>query len=264
MRLIDYMKPTTSPSLNWITFLTLSNITCSRADLIQISQLVNLGNLTLGPAIQAPDIGLDDGIIRNWGRLAAESDAFSTLRVLNFRWQREITSRVFIHLNQFPALALFNVEECNLGPQEKPTAQQHGWKYKTGLELRDWLLKGGVKGPSWDSVVHACFRLGGEFSTESLTAEGVWAIDDLPVLHLSIGDAARDALVDFVGGRILRCFYRTMKYQGEEVVRASNKRLFTEDQSKVPRKKPIMRASKQQNMEDLLMRFGGLKKAALQ
>ena len=257
MRFIDYMKPTTSHSLNWVTFLTLSNITCSRADLIQISQLVNLGNLTLGPAIQAPDIGLDDSIIRNWARLAAESDAFSILRVLNFRWQREITSRVFTHLNQFPALALFNVEECNLGPQEKPTAQQHGWKYKTGVELRDWLLKGGAKGPSWDSVVHACFRLGGEFSTENSTDEGVRAIDDLPVLHLSIGDATRDALVDVIGGRILRCFYRTTKDQGEKPVRVSNKRLITEDQPKVPRKKPIMRASKQQNMEDLLMGFGG-------
>ena len=92
---------------------------------------------------------------------------------------------------------------------------------------------------------------------ESLTDEGVRVIDDLPVLHLSIGDATRDALVDVVGGRILRCFYRTTKDQGEKLVRVSNKRLFTEDQPKVPRKKPITRASKQQNMEDLLMGFGG-------
>ena len=258
MGLMDYIKPTTSPSFNWITFLTLCNITCSRAELIQVTQLVNLGNLTIGPDIQAPDIGLDDSIIKAWARLTAESDVFSMLRVLNCRSQSNITPRVFTHLNQFPALALFTVEDCNLGPPEKPTALQCGWRYKTGEEFNDWLVKCGSKGTGWDSIVHACFRLGGEFSTDNLTEEGVRALSDLPVLHLSVGGAPQSAVVDVTGDRSLRCFYRTRWDQKEEeAVRVSHQRLLTDAQPNVVCKKPTIRASKQQNMEDLLIGFGG-------
>ncbi|KAL2045496.1 hypothetical protein N7G274_001924 [Stereocaulon virgatum] len=257
MGLFDYIKPMTSPSFSWITFLTLSNIGCSRATLIQVSQLVNLGNLTLGPGIQAPDIGIDDSIIRNWGRLAAESNAFSLLRILHVRQQKEITSRVFTHFNQFPALVLFNVEGCNLGSQEIATAQQHGWKYKTGIEMCNRLVKCSARGPNWNSIVHDCFRLGGDLSAEKLTDESLPAANDLPVFHLSIGDAGRGGLMDATGCQSMRCYYRTTKEHREDSERLAKKRLLTETKAKVPHKKPTVRASKHQNMEDLLTDFGG-------
>lgn len=111
MKLGEYTKHLESPSFNWITFLSVSHITCSRTDLIKICDLANLGVLTIGEKVHAPDIGLDDSVIRSWGRIAANSDKFSSLRVLNCRAQRGVTPKVFEHLNQFPALSSFNVEE---------------------------------------------------------------------------------------------------------------------------------------------------------
>lgn len=260
MKLLEYIKPVTSTSFDWITFLNLSNITCSRTDLVQISQLANIGNLTLGPAIQAPDIGLDDSVIKSWGKTAVTSNAFSMLRVLNCRLQREITSRVFDHLSQFPALAVFNVEDCNLGPQEKPTALQRGWKYRTGRELSDWLVKGGTKGAGWNSISHACFRSGGYLSTEALTAEGVEVVNALPALHLSLGGSPKDAAVDTTGDQSMKSFYRTSPNMREhtEYVRSSNKRPLAELQPpgrNTVCKKPLVRLPKLQNIDDLLSAF---------
>ena len=261
MKLPNYIKPVTSPSFDWITFLTLSNVTCSRTDLIQISQLTNIGALTVGPAVQAPDIGLDDSLSRIWGRTAVTSNAFSMLRVLNCRSQREITPRAFEHFNQFPALATFNAEDCKLGPQEKPMALQHGWKYRTGKYLSDWLVKGGTTGAGWDSIVHACFRLGGAFSMEALTVEGVAVVDALAVLHLSLGGPPRDPAADRIGDQSLRSFYRMYqdKYKHVESVQSSHKRPLAEVSPRGKnsvRKKPTVRALKLQNTEDLLSAFG--------
>lgn len=261
MKILDYIKPVVSPSFDWITFLALSNITCSSMDLIQISQLTNLGVLSIGPHIQAPEIGLDDSVIRSWGRTAATSNAFSMLRVLNCRSQKEVTSRAFSHLNQFPALALFSVENCNLGSQEKSMALQHGWKYRTGKDLSDWLVKGGASGARWDSIMYTCFGLGGAFSVEALTAEGVAVVDALPVLHLSLGRPQKDAALDKTGNRSLRFFYRVPLYAQElvESGRSAHKRLLGEvtppGQNPI-RKKPTIRASKLQDIGDLLSTFG--------
>ena len=259
MKLIDYMKPVISPSLNWITSLTLSNITCSRTDLIQISRIINIGTLSIGPNVQAPDIGIDDSIIRSWGRLAADSDAFSVLRVLSCRSQKEMTHRIFTYLNQFPSLDLFNVEDSNLGPQGQRSALQHGWKSKTGVDLSNLFVKGGTEGVGWDSVVDACFRLGGQFCTEALTEVGVTEINDLPLLHLTLAPGPAAPTVNKAGSRSLQCFYRTKRegFQRDDPLQNSNKRNSEEVQPKLPRKKPTMRASKQQNLEDVLVDFSG-------
>lgn len=119
------------------------------------------------------------------------------------------------------------------------------------------LVKCSARGPDWNSIVHECFRLGGELSAEKLTDESVPAASDLPVLHLSIGDAGRGDLMDATGCQNTRCYYRTMKEHRKDNERLATKRLLTETKAKMPRKKPTMRASKQQNMEDLLTDFGG-------
>lgn len=219
----------------------------------------------MGPNVIAENIGLDDGIIRSWARIAATSDAFSMLRVLSCRSQKEITQAVFTYLNQFHSLALFNVEDCNLGPQHKADALARGWKYRTGKVLADWPVKGGTTGASWDSVMHACFQLGGPFSTKRLTAEGVEAIDGLPRLHLSVGGPPRDAAVDVTGDGSLRSFSRmepsNLRPQNDQLLTSSiSKRPLSQGHTPSTKKacpKPRMRASKQQNLKDLLMGFGG-------
>ena len=259
MKLIDYMKPITSPSLNWITSLTLSNITCSRTDLIQISRIINIGTLCIGPNVQAPDIGIDDSIVRNWGRLAADSDAFTVLRVLSCRSQKEITPRIFTYLNHMPSLNLFRVEHSNLGPQGKPLALQHGWKSITGVELSSLHVKGGTEGMNWDPSADACFRPEEQFYAEALTEDGVTEIDELPVLHLALGPVPAVLTADKTRNQSWQCFYRTKReaFQRNDPLHNCNKRNLEEVQPKPARKKPTMRPSKQQNLEDVLTGFGG-------
>ena len=259
MKLIDYMKPIISPSLSWITSLTLSNITCSRTDLIQISRIINIGTLSIGPNVHAPDIGIDDSIIRSWGRLAADSDAFSVLRVLSCLSQKEMTPRIFTYLNSFPSLHLFKVQDGNLDPQGKPLALQHGWESKTGVDLSSLLVKGGTEGVGWDPAADACFRLGGQFCADALIEDRVTGTDYLPVLHLALGPVSAVPTVDKAGNWSLQCFYRMKReaFQRNDLLHNSNKRNLEEVQPKLPRKKPTMRASKQQNLEDVLGDFGG-------
>lgn len=178
------------------------------------------------------------------------------LRVLTCRSQRNITATVFPHLNQFPALSLFNVEDCDLGPEHRQAARDHGWKYKTGKDLSDWLAKGGATGARWDSIVHTSFQLGAAFSEKTMKAECAEKdINATPVLHMSIGAAQPDALHDVKGGRKFRSFHR----EQIDTDKFSNKRPLSENiaTSKISRKKPSVRVSKQQKMEDLFIGFGG-------
>lgn len=258
MKLIDYMKPIISPSLNWITSLTLTNITCSRTDLIQISRIINIGTLSVGPNVQAEGVGIDDSIVRSWSRLAVDFDAFSVLRILSCHSQKEMTPRIFTYLDQFPSLDFFTVSDSNLGPQGKPLASKHGWEAKTGMGLNNLLLKGTSEGWGWDSATAACFRLFGHSCTKALTADAVRRIDGLPVLELALGPLPVSA-VDKTGAWDLQCFCRTKREgdQRNDPLRKSNKRSFEEVQPKLPRKKPTIRASKQQNLEDVLVGFSG-------
>ena len=251
----DYMAPLMSPSFQWLTFLTLSNITCHRIDLVKISRMPNLGALTVGQGVLAPDVGLEDGIVRAWSNAAAEADAFSMLRVLNLRGQNHITSRIFSYLHKFPSLALFNAEACSIGVKDKEVALAGGWKYKTGRILNDFLSEIGKVDKTWDSAVHACFRAAGAYSIERMTADGVEAINSLPVLHFSLGAAPPDAGFNASGNYTLQCFERVKGWTPPANVKKDLKRSMTEiaQPSGMPRKKPVIRASKQQSVDDFLL-----------
>lgn len=255
----NYLTPLISPSFHWITFLTLSFITCSRIDLLQLSRLVNLGVLSICEKVNCSDVGFDDSIIRSWGRAAAESNAFSMLRVLNCRSQREITPRVLTYLNDFSSLALFAVEDCNIGPRDKKLALGLGWHYKTGVDLSKFLLEAGATNSTWHTVIRACFRGSGSFSAERVTAEGVAAVDALPVLHFSLGGAVPDAVLDVTGNHSMRVFQRV---KGHVIVPVNPIKGLkrpagqTSGSANQAHKKPMMRSTKQQSMENMLKEFG--------
>ena len=257
MQLGAFIDPIVSPSLDWIAFLTLSDVSCSQIDLIQLSRLPNLGVLTIGPNVRTDNTGLDDGVIRGWARSAATSNAFSVLRVLSCRSQRGITSRVFSHLAQFPALAILNSENCKLTSQDKPEALRHGWNHRTGNTLGDFLIKGGAKGFDWDSVVNASFHLGTFSETETLKLDSVASVTGLPRLHLCLGFALQ-AVVIGNGHRALQSFYR-LNLAIETSRPFSNKRSVSQSESinTGARKTPAVRVSKQQSMENLLLGLGG-------
>lgn len=167
--------------------------------------------------------------------------------------QKDINATVFEHLSHFPALSLFNIEDCNLGPDNGQEARTHGWKYRTGKDLSDWLAKGDATGAGWDSIVHASFQLGGAFSEKTLKAECV-GINALPVLHMSVGAAQPDALLDVKGDRSFKSFYRErIDMVSIPYKRPSSQNIPTSES----RKKPNLRASKRQKMEDVLVGFAG-------
>lgn len=261
MRLGDYMKPLVSAPVEWITFLTLSNVTVSRTELINLSNLANIGVLTIGSGVQTPDVGLEDSVVRAWSRAAADSDAFSLLRVLNLRHQYEITTTVFQYLHGFPSLALFNLDDCCIGPKDRVMATTSGWRYRTGKILNEHLQSLEKVDVTWDSVVHACFHAGSAYGITSMTmtAEGVDAINNLPVLHFTLGTATSYVRLNAAGNYNLHCFERVAQWgpRQDSEPRSPKKPFGTTETSKnQPRKKPMLRASKAQSMGDLFTQFG--------
>lgn len=247
MTLAMYIAPITSPSLDWISYLTLSNVTCTRIDLIQLVQLANLGVLTIGANVKAPDVGLDDNIVRTWARSAATSNAFGILRVLNCRSQTHLTGRVFDYLEEFPALSVFSLEASSIGPDIRGVSQKVGWRCSTGEALAEWLIKRGASIRDWDSVIHACFRAAGVSRKFGFAEEKVQVLDSLPVLHLSLGGMPPPALVDVASDDSLILFHRVLSHA------AKSSRIQDPNPRSPPRKKRMIRASKRQCMEHLLL-----------
>ena len=70
----------------------------------------------------------------------------------------------------------------------------------------DLFVKGGATGTAWDAIVHASFRLAGTISGRTLRAEGVEAINAIPVLHMAVGATQPGVLVDTAGDGSLRTF----------------------------------------------------------
>lgn len=271
----SYIEPLISGTFHWLTFLSISNLPCSRTDLLQLFQLTNLGVLTVGQGVDCSGsgIGLDDSIIRSWARAAATSSgsAFSCLRVLNCVSQQGLSAKILPYLNDLPALALFTFDNCPgiHGPREKEEGSRLGWRYKTGGELSAFFAQSGAVSTSWDDVSRASFRRCGPFSVKKISAEGVEAFDSLPVLHFSFGKQL-DVVVDGTRTQSLRAFYRVKEYvlpiapapapaSLGLAVNSKKKRPLEEQQLGTtiprPRKKPTIKASKQQSINDMLMGF---------
>ena len=253
----EYIKPLVSPSFQWITFLTLSNITCSRHDLISVSKLTNIGALTIGHGVEAPDAGLEDSIVRAWGRAVTEIGAFSRLRVFACRAQYAITSQVFDYISQFPSLAIFAVEDCNIGPRDRPSAQAAGFKYKTRKDLSEFLVAGGATNPSWDSLMHALFHQSGGLRPAIPNGDSGGGENRPDVLHFSLGAAPPDAEVDTGGKRRMRCFCRyTSHAEGHQHLPTAEKRPLTNAHpAQPPGKKIAMKISTRRDPVDLMKEF---------
>ena len=134
-------------------------------------------------------------------------------------------------------------------------ARNYGWNYRAGKDLSDWLVKGSATGTGWDSIVHASFQLGGAFSEKTLTAEGVEATNAIPVLHLCVGATQPDAVVDNIEDGSLRSFYRDLV----DTSRFQKKRRLSQmvaPNVRMSKRKPTLRASKRQNLVDLLTEVG--------
>ena len=249
-----YVVPLVSPSFHWIVHLSISNFAFSRAEIVGLFKLVNLGVLTIGSS--PTGTFLDDSIIRAWARAATEVGAFSMLRVLILKAQKEITVQSFTYLNQFPSLTLFNTENCDLGRTTNAEALETGWKYRKGKDLTDLLVKGGLTDTSWDPTVQALFRQAGAYDADILGQESVEAIDSLPALHFSLGRLPEQAALGIATNERMRCFQR-ISQKDLQSQNATDRRPLQDEGllRKVPPKKPRVRLSKLQDFGDLVMSF---------
>ncbi|MCJ1287676.1 hypothetical protein MMC26_007028 [Xylographa opegraphella] len=260
MVLPDYTKHLCSESFQWITFLTLSHITCSYSDLINLSKFSNLGALTIGHGVEVSSStykGIDDSVVRAWSRAAADSGAFSALQVFACRMQLLITRQTFDRLTEFPALALFLVESCSIGPRDKPYAENLGWGYSTGKDLSEVLAESGMRVASWNSTMHACFQKATDIRLATDTSSLTTKIDTLPRLHFAIGKAPIDAVVDVTGDRSLRCFHRAIPRKTAPPLPQPNKKRPLENtvENKTASRK-LVRPVKKQKARDFMTEFG--------
>lgn len=258
MGLTHYITHLISPSFRWVTFLTLSNITCSRTDLVHLSQSTNLGILNIGKGFKANNTGLDDSMIRTWMRAVVENNAFSMLHVLNCSYQREVTAKSFNYLAHFPSLAIINFAHCSVSRRDTPEALNWGWNYDTGKDLRNFVLNTLTTCSGFNSMNHACFRPNGKSSPPTLTTEDVESINTLPVLHCSLGASFLSTPMDMGGDQNMMSFQRQTSSPAALEAAKGPKRpgVYVSRLNCSSRKKPMMRASKQQDMGVLLTGFG--------
>ena len=263
MPLASYIEAVTSSNFHWLTFLNLQHITCPRTALVHISRLTNLAVLTIGEAVRAPEIGVDDGIIRIWGRIAAtDPSAFTMLRVLSLIQVPHVTARVFNYLDEFPVLGILNVDVSNNEIEFRLAAESQGWRCVTDKKV-SLDINSRVMAAEGDSILHATFELAGEYGKELSKQEGVESVESLPRLHLALGGDPRYSVVGVEGQRSMRCFCRTTPKRVKGIgdpFSAGGKRPVPELTSSVRNnavaKRRKVKVSKQQDMAELLLGFG--------
>ncbi|KAL9635340.1 MAG: hypothetical protein Q9164_003521 [Protoblastenia rupestris] len=263
MPLASYIEAVTSSNFQWLTFLNLQHITCPRTALVHISRLTNLAVLTIGEGVRAPEIGVDDGIIRIWGRIAAtDPSAFTLLRVLSLILVPHATARVFNYLDGFPVLGILNVDVSSDEIEFRLAAESQGWRRVTDKKV-SLDINSRVMVAEGESILHATFELAGEYGKELSKQEGVESVESLPRLHLALGGDPRYSVVGVEGQRLMRCFCRTTPRRVKDVrdpFSAGGKRPVPEPTSPVRNnavaKRRKVKVSKQQDMAELLLGFG--------
>ncbi|KAL9586713.1 MAG: hypothetical protein Q9212_000721 [Teloschistes hypoglaucus] len=266
MRLCDGIKPMTSPSFAWITFLALANICLTREELIRISRVANLGMLTINPLYGdyiGQDIGLDNNLVRAWGRAASEAGAFSKLRilVLNDVTCRFLTDSVFKYLRGFPALGMLLVP-AEFQDIFDDTAVAHGWYRIKNSELRGTPFES--ESCTWQDIYTDCFNDDGTFDLVKLENLQSPIGNAPPVLDVVYGKTKNDHYSKLMprnhfGKEILQIFIRTKGWRDRTV------RILNDDKKRIrpthpdshesSKKKRAMRSSKQQHIGALLADF---------
>ncbi|KAL8757231.1 MAG: hypothetical protein Q9199_002378 [Rusavskia elegans] len=182
MGLIECIRHIDSPSFHFITFLSLSDFSCSRSDLIHLSRLTNLGMLTI-IARDSSWVSLEDSIVRAWGRAASESGAFSRFRILVCRFQTYFTGRVFTYFQDFPALDMVLLDQCRVFKGLTDQATKHKWHAKEHSRLR----RDAVELPAWKDIYSGLFKKGALFDIEAIHKPFENDKDLEPILDVSLG-----------------------------------------------------------------------------
>jgi hypothetical protein len=188
--LAELITPITSTSLQWITFLTISGPTDHlRSGLINLTKLVNLGALDIhnGNPTGSANPAVTDSLVRAWGRAALADGAFPILKVLMLRNHDCITAQTLEYISDFPRLAIFNGNDCNIRRKDAHQATKTGRSWKlipknSGLLHRfGEIEEGGVANRRWHFPISAAY----EYAT---LARG----KDRPTLNFRLGGSSED------------------------------------------------------------------------
>ena len=121
-----YTNPITSPSFDFITYLSLTT-SFPVPDLVKVSSITNLGVLEIigksGRSVQS----VGDRLIRAWQHAALENGSFPLLRILKLWHYEDVTSQSLSYLNSFPSLAIYDVRGCAFSNYSKVNARELGW-----------------------------------------------------------------------------------------------------------------------------------------
>ncbi|GAB1728444.1 hypothetical protein NU195Hw_Modified_91t1 [Hortaea werneckii] len=113
-RLPATLRAADSPSLLWLTHLTIINPQIKPEDLVKVPLLTNVCSIRVMVS-RAPEQGFTDRVFRSWADAALTRGAFPCLRALLVQFPGgsvpldygHITHRSLTHLHCFPALELF-------------------------------------------------------------------------------------------------------------------------------------------------------------
>ena len=116
-----YTAPLASNPLSFITSLNIT-VPCPVPDLVRLSDVTNLAVLEIAykKAVSDRASGIGDRLIRAWQLAALNSGAFPVLRILRLWDFKNVTERSLSFLNDFPALAVYDVRGCGFGSRSSP------------------------------------------------------------------------------------------------------------------------------------------------
>ena len=253
--LVECTKHIDSPSFHYITFLTLSNIDCTRSDLIQLSRLTNLGMLTVRND-GSSCVAFEDNIIRAWGRGASEAGAFTRLRILVCRFQFYITGKIFAYFQTFPALDLVLLDQCRVSREFTNHAKQHEWH-----AMRRSKSHGGSfaeESPAWKEIYKGLTKEGALFDIDSMQKPSENDEGSQPVLEVSLysTESHRHGLSKILEPDDMWHFRRKGRPRDSEssATLCPQKRVLVEGSaaSSCTSKRPALRTSRQRPVKNLL------------
>ena len=135
-RCLELISVQTTLESNWLTHLTLSGVECSRTDLLELTQIWNLGILIIFSdngvsqysSMDCKGARVDDRIIRAWAFAVLEAGAFRKLHTLACIGQDRLGHQIFEHLTVFPVLTSFLVNRLSFKPLPKQTTLDENWR----------------------------------------------------------------------------------------------------------------------------------------
>ncbi|CAD6443253.1 2dbfa8ad-d34e-46af-97d2-f4e6218a12f8 [Sclerotinia trifoliorum] len=131
-----YTKPLSSTSFDFLVHLSITTA-FKTSDLVELSAMTNLVALEIVNPKHVHhsrntgklfDTSFGDRVIKTWSEGAISGKAFQVLRILKLRDFEEITNNCFQYLNRFPALAVFDVLDCDFNGLAQLGAERLGWE----------------------------------------------------------------------------------------------------------------------------------------